>query len=128
VAEHILSNREARKQHPTNRQLSMVDENPERQKVAQEIFSQLQAEVAQKCKDAYELALNSGIAKEQARAFLPEGLTETTLYMSGSLRSWVHYCQLRMGNGTQKEHMDIAKQCWNIITGHFPSIAEAVND
>jgi thymidylate synthase (FAD) len=106
----------------------MVDENPERQKVAQEIFSQLQAEVAQKCKDAYELALNSGIAKEQARAFLPEGLTETTLYMSGSLRSWVHYCQLRMGNGTQKEHMDIAKQCWNIITGHFPSIAEAVND
>ena len=69
-----------------------------------------------------------GIAKEQARALLPEGLTETTLYMAGSLRSWVHYCELRMANGTQKEHMDIAKQCWEIIRQHFPDIVEAVEE
>ena len=69
---------------------------------------------------------NTGIAKEQARALLPEGLTETTLYMAGTLRSWIHYCELRRGHGTQKEHMDIADQCWNIIAGHFPEIAEAL--
>jgi len=74
------------------------------------------------------MALNSGIAKEQARALLPEGLTETTLYMAGTLRSWLHYCELRRGHGTQKEHIDIANQCWDIISGHFPDIAEALND
>ena len=59
--------------------------------------------------------LDNGIAKEQARAVLPEGLTESTLYMDGSLRSWIHYCQLRMGNGTQKEHAEVASKCWDIV-------------
>ena len=68
-----------------------------------------------------------GIAKEQARALLPEGLTETTLYMAGSLRSWIHYCDLRRANGTQKEHMIVAEQCWDIIGTHFPDIISVYN-
>ena len=128
VSETFSTKREARKQHATNRQLSMVDENSERQDKAQEVFNDMQSEVARVAKDYYEMALNSGIAKEQARALLPEGLTETTLYMAGTLRSWLHYCELRRGHGTQKEHIDIADQCWNIIAGHFPDIAEALND
>jgi thymidylate synthase (FAD) len=128
VSETFSTKREARKQHATNRQLSMVDENSERQNKAQEVFNDMQSEVARVAKDYYEMALNSGIAKEQARALLPEGLTETTLYMAGTLRSWLHYCELRRGHGTQKEHIDIANQCWDIISGHFPDIAEALND
>ncbi|MDB4347939.1 FAD-dependent thymidylate synthase [bacterium] len=128
VSETFSTKREARKQHATNRQLSMVDENSERQDKAQEVFNDMQSEVARVAKDYYEMALNSGIAKEQARALLPEGLTETTLYMAGTLRSWLHYCELRRGHGTQKEHIDIADQCWDIISGHFPDIAEALND
>ena len=69
-----------------------------------------------------------GIAKEQARALLPEGLTETTLYMAGSLRSWIHYCELRRANGTQKEHMEIADTCWKIIGGHFPDVVAALEE
>ena len=128
VSETFSTKREARKQHATNRQLSMVDENSERQDKAQEVFNDMQSEVARVAKDYYEMALNSGIAKEQARALLPEGLTETTLYMAGTLRSWLHYCELRRGHGTQKEHIDIAYQCWAIIAGHFPDIAEALNN
>jgi thymidylate synthase (FAD) len=128
VSETFSTKREARKQHATNRQLSMVDENSERQDKAQEVFNDMQSEVARVAKDYYEMALNSGIAKEQARALLPEGLTETTLYMAGTLRSWLHYCELRRGHGTQKEHIDIANQCWDIIAGHFPEIAEALNN
>lgn len=79
------------------------------------------------CAAVYKYAVDNGIAKEQARAVLPEGLTETTLYMSGSLRSWIHYCELRRGNGTQKEHMEIADQCWKIIEQHFPSVVEALD-
>lgn len=70
----------------------------------------------------YRTALESGIAKEQARAILPEGLTTSRLYMSGTLRSWMHYCALRMGNGTQLEHQEIAKECWQIIVKEFPSL------
>lgn len=80
------------------------------------------------CGAVYKYAVDNGIAKEQARAVLPEGLVETTLYMSGSLRSWIHYCELRRGNGTQKEHMEIADQCWKIIEQHFPSVVEALGD
>ena len=111
VSETFSTKREARKQHATNRQLSMVDENSERQDKAQEVFNDMQSEVARVAKDYYEMALNSGIAKEQARALLPEGLTETTLYMAGTLRSWLHYFELRRCHGTQKEHIDIADQC-----------------
>jgi thymidylate synthase (FAD) len=127
-AETFSTRRQARKQHPTNRQLSMVDEDDEKQRRAQEVFNEMQGEVARVAKDHYEMALNAGIAKEQARALLPEGLTETTLYMAGTLRSWIHYCELRRGHGTQKEHIEIADRCWDIIAGHFPEIAEALDD
>ena len=72
--------------------------------------------------EAYTWAINNGIAKEQARAVLPEGLTNSRMYMAGSLRSWIHYCQLRMGNGTQKEHQEIATEAWKQITAKFPSL------
>ena len=66
-----------------------------------------------------------GIAKEQARSVLPEGNTETTLYMAGTLRSWIHYCQLRMGNGTQKEHQEIAEMCWRKLGCIYPNVVAA---
>ena len=69
---------------------------------------------------AYRWAIDNGIAKEQARVVLPEGLTKTRLYMNGTLRSWVHYIELRSANGTQKEHMDIAKECATVIAEIFP--------
>ena len=75
---------------------------------------------------AYVWAIENGVAKEQARVVLPEGLTQSRMYMSGSLRSWIHYCELRMGNGTQKEHREIAQQCWNIIIEQFPSLKNAL--
>jgi thymidylate synthase (FAD) len=74
--------------------------------------------------ETYELALAAGIAKEQARALLPEGLTPSRLYMNGTLRSWIHYCQLRMGNGTQKEHSDVARSAWDQLLPHFPALAD----
>ena len=120
VSEGFNTTREARKQHPTNRQLSMVDEDSVKQKKAQEVFNEMQAEVAKVSKDYYEMALNSGIAKEQARAVLPEGNTKTRLYMNGTLRSWIHYIELRAANGTQKEHMDIARACAEVIAKIFP--------
>ena len=76
--------------------------------------------------NAYESAIENGIAKEQARAVLPEGNTESTMIMSGSLRSWVHYCQLRMDKATQKEHRIVAEQCWEIIAHHFPDVQKAL--
>ena len=122
VSESFVT-REARLQDTKNRQNSIETEDKE----LAELWNMKQCEVLLKTKEVYEWALEKGIAKEQARAVLPEGNTETTLYMAGSLRSWVHYCQLRMANGTQKEHMDIAKKCWDILTGHFPAVAEALD-
>ena len=75
--------------------------------------------------DAYQLytqALEQGIAKEQARVLLPEGLTETTLYMNGTVRSWIHYCQLRCGKETQKEHREVAEQARVILQSLLPSL------
>lgn len=125
VSEGFIRDREARTHHPTNRQLSLPFE--EEQDLRQEDWNMLQASVVNTCVQKYEEALKMGIAKEQARALLPEGLTETTLYMAGTLRSWLHYCELRRGHGTQKEHMEIADMCWEIISQHFPDVAEAVN-
>tara|TARA_Y100000996_G_C22352633_1_gene573464 strand:- start:40 stop:699 length:660 start_codon:yes stop_codon:yes gene_type:complete len=116
--------REARLQDPQNRQNSI--ELDEGAKEIEETWRMKQTEVVRKIKEVYEWALNSGIAKEQARAVLPEGNTVSTLYMAGSLRSWIHYCQLRMGNGTQKEHSEVAEKCWNIVTQHFPEIKKAI--
>jgi thymidylate synthase (FAD) len=84
-----------------------------------------QCNVMDEARRTYEWALENGIAKEQARVVLPEGTTSSRLFMAGTLRSWIHYCQLRMKNGTQKEHAEIAKQCWEVITEQFPQIALA---
>jgi len=71
----------------------------------------------------YKEALKKGIAKEVARKVLPEGLTMSRMYMNGTLRSWIHYCDLRCGNGTQKEHIEIAKMCWDVIVKEFPTLS-----
>ncbi len=119
--------RESRLQDAKNRQNSIeLDYEDEYHRRVNEDFSMSQHAVLQTARDAYEKALDAGIAKEQARAVLPEGMTGTTLYMAGTLRSWIHYCELRMANGTQQEHADIAKKCWEIIGTHFPSVVKAV--
>ena len=83
--------------------------------------------IAVLAKKEYDWAIKKGIAKEQARKVLPEGLTKTTLYMQGSIRSWVHYIDLRGANGTQKEHMEIAHACAKVIAEIFP-LMETIND
>jgi len=126
--------REARLQDPKNRQNSIPLEKPSMakgelstpQSRLYEDWNMKQAEAIQKSKEVYRWALENGIAKEQARAVLPEGNTQTTLYMAGSLRSWIHYCGLRMGNGTQREHSVVATRCWDVISTHFPNVAEAM--
>jgi thymidylate synthase (FAD) len=77
-------------------------------------------DLTKKAKEVYEWAILKGIAKEQARAVLPEGLTESRLYMNGTLRSWVHYIELRSANGTQLEHQEIAIACAKVIAEVFP--------
>lgn len=86
-----------------------------------------QAEVFVKVKETYDWAINNGIAKEQARAILPEGNTPSKMYMNGTLRSWIHYIQLRSGNGTQEEHRIIAMECAKVIEPIFPMIKEFVS-
>ena len=114
--------REARLQDTSNRQNS-ID--------VQDHLLQIEWERAQKrvlfaVRDAYAWAIKNGIAKEQARAVLPEGLTESRLYMNGTLRSWVHFIELRSGNGTQKEHREIARACAEVISTVFPMSSEFV--
>jgi thymidylate synthase (FAD) len=108
--------REARLQDDKNRQNSVETDN-------ENIISKwndLQEEVIETSKKAYNWAIEAGIAKEQARSVLPEGNTLSRLYMNGTLRSWIHYIQLRAANGTQKEHMEIAKACAEVINIIFP--------
>lgn len=124
VSENIDVVREARLQDEKNRQNSIVTDDTH----IKHEWGHAQARVRNFVKKEYAAALDMGIAKEQARALLPEGLTETTLYMAGSLRSWIHYCDLRRANGTQKEHMIVAEQCWDVVKGHFPEIADMTND
>jgi thymidylate synthase (FAD) len=132
-----FSTRMARLQDPKNRQNSIELEGQEdwgkggNKTTDERLYEQWnmkQREVINKAQENYKWALDNGIAKEQARAVLPEGNTETTLYMAGSLRSWIHYCDLRRGNGTQKEHMRIADQCWEIIGVHFPDVVKALEE
>ena len=111
---------EARLQDPKNRQNSIEIDDAELQRQ----WTNRQEEVALAAKYAYDWAIEQGIAKEQARKVLPEGLTKTTLYMNGTLRSWVHYIELRGANGTQKEHMDIAHACADVISNIFPLAKE----
>ncbi len=108
--------REARMQDPKNRQNSIDTDNSE---IVKEWTSK-QNEVIEAATNAYNWAIDSGIAKEQARSVLPEGNTVSRLYMNGTLRSWIHYIELRAGNGTQKEHMEIAKACAEVIHNIFP--------
>lgn len=113
--------REARLQDKKNRQNSIQTDD----RGLREEWEMRQAKLLRAIEENYEWALGMDIAKEQARAILPEGMTVSTLYMNGTLRSWVHFCMLRMGNGTQLEHMEVAKACWEIIRQHFPDVVEA---
>jgi thymidylate synthase (FAD) len=115
--------REARLQDTKNRQNS-IETDDENIKTS---WERKQQTFVDKANDLYVWAIENGIAKEQARAVLPEGLTESVMIMSGSLRSWVHYCQLRMDKATQKEHRIVAEQCWNIIAHHFPDVKLALD-
>ena len=115
--------REARLQDKKNRQNSIESDNEE----LQSEWEMKQTSVMNNAKEAYEWAIKEGIAKEQARAVLPEGMMESRLYMAGSLRSWIHYCELRRSNGTQKEHMEVAEKCWLEIEEVFPNVIRAVH-
>jgi thymidylate synthase (FAD) len=112
--------REARKQDPKNRQNSVELEATLGDQNLQEQWATKQRELIELAKSTYEWAVNKGIAKEQARAVLPEGNTVSRLYMNGTLRSWVHFIELRSGNGTQKEHQEIAVACAKVIAEVFP--------
>jgi len=114
--------REARLQDQKNRQNSITTDDDEL-KLMWEVKQQ---QLIHEAKLAYKWAIEQGIAKEQARAVLPEGLTMSRMYMNGTLRSWVHYIELRTGNGTQKEHMDIAKDCAFEIAKVFPLLNEVI--
>ena len=115
--------REARLQDKKNRQNSIESDN----EGLQSEWEMKQTSVMNNAKEAYEWAIKEGIAKEQARAVLPEGMMESRLYMAGSLRSWIHYCELRRSNGTQKEHMEVAEKCWLEIEGVFPNVIRALH-
>lgn len=113
--------REARLQHPKNRQDSIFLDTENAEHLALSIeWAARQENVIKVAKEAYDWALKNKIAKEVARAVLPEGNTVSRLYMQGSIRSWIHYIQLRSGNGTQKEHMDIAIEVAKAIRKIFP--------
>jgi thymidylate synthase (FAD) len=108
--------REARLQDTTNRQNSITTDDI----VLQQGWERAQQRVLYAVKEAYQWAIDNGIAKEQARAVLPEGMTESRLYMSGTLRSWIHFIELRSANGTQKEHQEVAIACAQVIAEIFP--------
>ena len=114
--------REARLQDPKNRQNSVETDDH----LLQNEWYRAQQRVIYAARREYEWAIKNGIAKEQARAVLPEGLTESRLYMNGTLRSWIHFIELRSANGTQKEHQEVARACAQAITAIFPMAAELV--
>ena len=116
--------RDARLQDTKNRQNS-IDNADE---YIKERWEEEQLRVRLETRKAYQWAIDNGIAKEQARAVLPEGNMSSRLYMNGTLRSWVHYIELRSGHGTQKEHMEIARACADALSPVFPMIKEFVND
>lgn len=115
--------REARLQDQKNRQNS-IDTDDERIK---ELWKHKQENVKWAVEEAYSWAIENGVAKEQARAVLPEGMTNSRMYMNGTLRSWIHYCHLRMGPETQKEHREVATDCWYEVTKLFPSLKDTLD-
>jgi thymidylate synthase (FAD) len=113
--------REARLQDTKNRQNSIeLDKENDGQSILQGQWKNKQQRIIDAAEEAYTWAITNGIAKEQARAVLPEGLTVSRMYMNGTIRSWIHYIQLRRENGTQKEHIEIAKACAEAIKEIFP--------
>src|SRR6056300_121717 len=120
--------REARLQDTKNRQNSIGLGTTQQDMNLINDWESQQEKVIKAAKEAYEWAIENGIAKEQARAVLPEGCTKTRLYMNGTLRSWIHYIELRGANGTQKEHMYIAHACAKVIAQIFPLAEELVNE
>jgi thymidylate synthase (FAD) len=119
--------REARFQDTKNRQNSVeFDMTDESQRLLAYEWERAQKRVLYAVKKEYKWAIDNGIAKEQARAVLPEGLTISRMYMNGTLRSWIHYIELRAANGTQREHMEIARACAEAITAIFPMAAGLV--
>lgn len=124
VASLGFENKEARIQDTKNRQNSIKVDNQE----LSDEWLRRQDEIAKYSSEAYQWALDNNIAKEQARAVLPEGMTISRMYMNGTLRSWVHYIQLRSGNGTQKEHKDVALACANVISEIFPMIKDLISE
>jgi thymidylate synthase (FAD) len=117
-----FATREARLQDTKNRQNSVETEDT----LLQNEWYRAQQRVIYAAQREYEWAIKNGIAKDQARAVLPEGLTVSRLYMNGTLRSWVHFIELRSGNGTQKEHMEVARACASVIAEIFPMAEEYV--
>jgi thymidylate synthase (FAD) len=113
--------REARLQDFKNRQNSIEVED-DLELTAE--WNRKQLSLIVKSRDVYDWAISNGIAKEQARAVLPEGLTRSRMYMNGTLRSWFHYCELRMENGTQKEHRLVAESAWNELSVYFKFLTE----
>jgi thymidylate synthase (FAD) len=115
--------REARLQDTKNRQNSIETDDES----LQEEWDDYQSALLDEARIAYVWAIQNGIAKEQARAVLPEGLTMSRMYMKGSLRSWIHYCQVRMDPSTQKEHRELALDAWNQIVEAFPSLKDCLD-
>lgn len=121
--------RDARLQDPTNRQNSVaIDRDDENQRRIAEDFRMKQIELIREVKKLYKWAIDKGIAKEQARAILPEGNTLSRMYVNGTLRSWIHFIELRSGNGTQSEHMEIARQVALVINKIFPLAKDFVQN
>lgn len=120
--------REARLQDTKNRQNSVEVEDTLFGENLKEQWKWMQQDVLRASTKAYEWAVKHGIAKEQARAVLPEGLTVSRLYMNGTLRSWIHFIQVRSGNGTQKEHMQVARACAEVIAKVFPMASEFITE
>lgn len=119
--------REARLQDPKNRQNSLELGKTQGDINLQEMWKEWQQKVTYTAFEAYEWAIKNGIAKEQARCVLPEGNIQSKLYMNGTLRSWIHYIQLRSANGTQKEHMLIAREIAHVISKIFPMSKEFIS-
>ena len=119
-----FAERECRLQNAKNRQSSIECQDGE---YIATWWADAQRAIEQTTRWLYGQAIKQGIAKEVARTILPEGLTMSRLYMHGTLRSWIHYCLVRMESGTQKEHRQIAEQCWEILRQEFPAVVAAVD-
>ena len=120
--DEMFQKRERREQDPVNRQNSIAVPDDDRE------WYRIQSRVEWMVNREYRKAIKMGIAKEQARALLPEGLTKSRMYMNGTIRSWIHYIDLRSANGTQKEHIQIARECAMALEPVFPMIKEFVHE